>query len=248
MFSRFFAMEFAYPLSHFLHRIVLSLFADWRVQGRHNVPPTGPLIVVANHQSYMDPPLLAASLPRRLYFLATKDIFRDPIISAFLRNYRAFRLEGRGNDLRAFHWAFGLLKRGEAIALFPEGRRNPGCMGRAVSPGVATLALRARAPILPVGIVGTERLKPLWRVVLPTGALTVTIGQPFMLPSIDGKIGRDRLNSFTDMIMERVANLLPEQYRGDYHTTGGTRYEGGPRYPNVVGDDQGLREGASPRS
>ncbi|MFQ5872233.1 MAG: lysophospholipid acyltransferase family protein [Dehalococcoidia bacterium] len=245
-------MELAYPLSNFLLRIVLKVFADWRVQGRHNVPPSGPLIVVANHQSYMDPPLLAASLSRRLYFLATKDIFRGPLPSAFLRNYGTFRLEGSGKDLRALHWALGLLKRSQTIALFPEGRRSPGSMKRAASPGVAAIALRCRAPILPVGIVGTEKLGPVWRVALPTGTLRVIIGQPFTLPSIDGKVGRHRLNSLTHMIMDRVAILLPEQYRGAYRTAVGTEYDGGRTGesgdPNDVSVDKRLREGRCPRS
>ena len=89
-------------------------------------------------------------------------------------------------------------------------------MKRVASSGVAAIALRSKVPILPVGITGTERLGPLGRVAFPTGKLTVTTGQPFTLPSTAGTVQREQLDYFTEMIMERVAYLLPEDYRGAY--------------------------------
>jgi len=112
-----------------------------------------------------------------------------------------------------------MLERGEAVVIFPEGTRSSGGLRRPLS-GVAMLHLRSQAPILPVAITGTEHLGPPWRVFFPTGTIGVRIGQPFTLPSIEGKLSRTQLAQLTDMIMQRVAQLLPPRYRGVYAEAG----------------------------
>ena len=83
-------------------------------------------------------------------------------------------------------------------------------------PGVALLALHTQVPILPVGIEGTAHLGPYWRVAFPTGHITLRVGQPFTLPSMEGRVGRAQLQSLADMVMYRVAALMPEHQRGVY--------------------------------
>ena len=211
-----------YNICNVAQRSTLRLFADYKVTGTENVPPMGRLIVVANHQSNLDPPLLAASLPRRIWFLAKKGIFINPIVNSLLRAYGAFPLERGSGDLRAYRWARGRLERDQALLIFPEGTRNNGSMIKAL-PGVASLALKTGAPLLPVAIVGSERMGHWLRVVNPTGAIRVNIGQAFSLPPIDGKPSPDVLQSLTDMIMHRIAALLPPQYRGAYNIVPSTR-------------------------
>ena len=212
-------MGYVYPISNFLQKITLRAFADWQVTGRENVPPVGPLIVVANHQSNFDPPLLAPSMPRRVRFLAKEGIFKGgPLVRWFLREWGAFPLNRDGADVRAYRWALEQLERDQAIAMFPEGTRNPGGMKKAHS-GIVRLALASQAPILPVGITGTEGIGTYMRVFNPTGRLRVNIGTVFSIPPMDGKPDRDLLDSITDMIMERIAALLPAEYRGVYPIT-----------------------------
>ena len=134
-------MGLIYPVGSFLQRITLRLFADWQVVGRDNVPSAGPLIVVANHQSNFDPPLLGASLPRRVWFLAKHTIFRGPLAHWFLRAYGAFPVNREGVDLRAYRWMLNQLANGQAVVVFPEGTRSKGSLRKA-DPGVAGLALR----------------------------------------------------------------------------------------------------------
>ena len=204
-----------YDICNVAQRTTLRLFADYKVTGAENVPPMGRLIVVANHQSNLDPPLLAASLPRRIWFLAKDGIFINSIADSLLRAYGAFPLDRGAGDVRAYRWALGRLERDQALLIFPEGTRNNGSMIRAL-PGVASLALKTGAPLLPVAIVGSERMGHWIRVVNPTGTIRVNIGQAFSLPPIDGKPSSEVLQSLTDMIMHRIAALLPEQYRGAY--------------------------------
>jgi len=200
-------------------RTVLRLFADWEVEGVENVPMWGPLIVASNHLSNLDPPLLTASIPRRLHFLAKRTLFK-PGVAQFLRAYGAYPLDRDGRDVGALAWALRLLQRDGAIALFPEAHRNPyRGMQRAV-PGVALLALRSGAPILPVAITGTERLQPLWRIPFPTGRIRVRIGPPFSLPLVEGRPSREVLQALADQVMHRIALLLPPEYRGVYALPG----------------------------
>lgn len=204
------------PVSNFLQKLSLKLFADWQVDGLENVPPMGPLIIVANHQSNFDPPLLSTSLPRTVQFLAKKSIFQGgPIVSWFLRSWGAFPVDREKIDIGAYRWSLDQLSRDGAIVMFPEGSRNPGRMARA-RPGVAQLAIKTQAPILPVGITGTEKLGTPFRVFNPTGKIRVNIGSAFTLPEITGVTNKELLYSITDMIMERVAALLPAKYQGTY--------------------------------
>ena len=208
-------MELIYPMAMSFHRVTLRALADWEVEGRENVPPMGPLIVVANHQGSFDPPLIGASIPRRTWFLAKDDIFSGPPVSWLLRKYGAFPLSRSGPDIRAYRWALDKLDRDEVVVLFPEGTRNRGGMREAQS-GVVRLALKAQVPLLPVGITGTENMGTWLRVFNPTGRFRVRIGTAFSLPTLDGKLSTDVMKSLTDMVMHRVAALLPPAYQGVY--------------------------------
>ncbi len=212
-------MEVVNSLANSLQGIVLRVLADWRVSGRENVPPMGPLIVVANHRSNFDPSLLSTSLPRRIRFLAKKEIFRHPVAGWFLRSYGAHPLNRDAVDVGAYRWALDELAHDRVIVLFPEGTRSRGAMKKAKT-GVARIALKTQAPILPVGITGTEPLGSVMRVFNPTGELRVNIGTVFTAPDIEGRLDVDILDSITSMIMQRVAVLLPPDQRGVYSLTG----------------------------
>ena len=112
-------------------------------------------------------------------------------------------------------WSLRLLRDGGALVMFPEGTRSPGGLIPGL-PGVGLLAVRSQAPILPVAITGTGHLGGLWRLLFPTGKLTVTIGEPFTLPLVKGKLERPDMEAATETIMLRLASLLPPEYRGVY--------------------------------
>jgi 1-acyl-sn-glycerol-3-phosphate acyltransferase len=206
-----------YRISRAYITFALKTMSGWKVEGRENVPPRGPLIVVANHLSNMDPPLLMCSVPRRLRFLAKKGLF-VPGIAQFLTAYGAYPVSlDATQDIKGFNWARRLLTREDGVlCLFPEGRRSfERKMVKAI-PGVALLALRTQAPILPIAITGTEHIGPIWRVFFPTGPIRVRIGTPFTLPNVEGRLTREQLDAFTTMVMRRVADMLPPQYQGYY--------------------------------
>ena len=211
-------MDLLYKTCNVAQRLTLRAFADWKVEGRENVPPMGPLIIVANHQGNCDPPILAASLPRRIWFLAKDGVFKGPVVNWFMRTYGAFPVNRNGADIRAYRWTLDQLNHDRPVVIFPEGTRSRGGL-RMANPGIAGLVLKSQAPLLPVGITGTERMVNVGRVFNPTGRIRVNIGTVFSLPSIEGKVQREVLQSLADIIMNRIATLLPPSYQGVYRVT-----------------------------
>ena len=214
-----------YGISNVLMKAALKIFGELHVDGKENIPENGPFIVVSNHLSNLDPAILMTSLPRRVYFLAKKRLFAYPIASSFFRAYGAFPV-GTGRDLPALHWAKKTLSENKGMVIFPEAHRKPkGGIGSPLS-GVSLLGRITQAPVVPIGITGTEHIGPFWRVAFPTGKYSVNIGEPFILPAIPDKksdrsvldpgLRESFLDSSTDIVMSKVASLLPKQYRGIY--------------------------------
>ena len=204
-----------YRLGRLLSRIFLPTFGSIRVAGRENVPAAGPLIIAANHQSNADPPVLVYAVSRPINFMAKRSLFANAFVSFFFRMLHVYPVDRDGRDVDALRWALRMLDAGEALLIFPEGTRSPGALSEA-SDGLAYLALASGAPVLPVGIAGTERIGAMLRIPFHFQRLSVNVGEPFTLPAPDGRIDRAALRAGTNAIMERVAALLPPSYRGAY--------------------------------
>ncbi|MCY4529977.1 MAG: lysophospholipid acyltransferase family protein [Chloroflexi bacterium] len=196
-------------------RGTLRLFSDWSVHGEENVPPMGPIIVVANHVSNFDPPLMSASFPRRIWFLAKKELFKGPG-KWFFTAYGAHPVNRSATDPAAYRWALQKLANDQCLMIFPEGTRSRTGEMKKAQPGVVRLALKSQAAIVPVGITGTNGMNSPLRVFSPSGRLRINIGRAFTLPNIEGRPSPAVLQSMTDMIMGRVAMMLPPNYRGAY--------------------------------
>ncbi|MFA5315864.1 MAG: lysophospholipid acyltransferase family protein [Dehalococcoidales bacterium] len=205
-------------LRGFIRALLVAFFrvlTHYRVLGLENVPQQGPLLVVANHLSLADPPLLGVSLGRPVTFMAKRELFRFPVIGYVLKRFGAFPVNRGRLDLVAMRWTYRLLGDGNALVMFPEGMRSPTGRLRTAFRGAAQIAVRADVPILPVAISGTEMLERPFGL-LRRPEVTVNIGRPFSLPRSNGRVSRQELEELTRLIMAGVADLLPPAYRGDY--------------------------------
>jgi 1-acyl-sn-glycerol-3-phosphate acyltransferase len=207
----------------FLCRLALSSVARVSVSGLENVPKSGPLIVVVNHLSNADPPMvvgwLTPALGRPMHILAKEALFVGPL-GAFLRSQGVTPVRAGGSDVDAFRAARAVLERGEVLCIFPEGTRSyTGELGNP-KPGVAMLATRSGAPVLPVGISGTDRFLGRGQRFPRLGApITVRVGKPFSIELDPAKARRAALEAATDEIMRAIAAQLEPRHRGRY---GGT--------------------------
>ena len=208
-------MHWVYYSGRFLTRMLLLLLTSWRVIGKENIPDQGPLLIVANHLNLADPPIIGASISRKAIFMAKEELFRPRFSSYFIRNFGAFPVRRGGLDRKALKQAEQLLAQGVALIMFPEGKRSKSARLQPAFPGSALIASRISAPILPVGITGTENIRGAgWWLRRPQ--ITVNIGHPFHLPSVSSKLTRIERTQLTSFIMERIAELLPPEYRGEY--------------------------------
>ncbi|MDA0733609.1 MAG: lysophospholipid acyltransferase family protein [Chloroflexi bacterium] len=208
-------MTFLYQSGRALAQFCFNVLGRMEVTGQECVPPYGPLIVVANHVSYNDPPALVASVSRPLESLGKKELFSNPVNRFLMRGFRVHPLDRSANGVEAMRTAIDLLAQDRAVVIFPEGHISPAHSMREAKAGAAYLAMKTQAPILPVGIYGTEMFSPR-RMLFPLRRFYVNIGQPFTPPVIEGRITRDVVNNVLGMIMGRVAALLPEEYQGVY--------------------------------
>lgn len=198
----------------FLERV---LCRKVEIVGKEHVPRRGPLIVASNHLNNADPPIIAAALPRRAVFMAKKEMFDWPILSWLFRAFGAFPVRRGEVDLAAMRRAAQELRKGMALMMFPEGTRSRDGKLHRGRPGTAILAMKTGAPILPVAIYGTEHIQWPWLFFKPLAIkyVRVTIGEPFFLPKVD-RVTTKVAEECTDLIMRRIAALLPEKYRGEY--------------------------------
>jgi 1-acyl-sn-glycerol-3-phosphate acyltransferase len=168
-----------------LFTAIFNVFFRTRIIGRDRVPRDGGLLVVSNHISFADPPLVAVSLPRPVEFMTMVEIFRKPVLGAIARALRAFPVDRSRADAGSAREAVRRLRAGRCVGIFPEaGIRlteksvlggNP-----EFKPGAGLIAVMGGVPILPV-VIRDARKTYQWRNWLRRGTISVTLGYPFSL-------------------------------------------------------------------
>jgi 1-acyl-sn-glycerol-3-phosphate acyltransferase len=186
-----------------------------RVEGLENFPRQGPVVALYNHIAFVDPVVVLGNLPRNVVPLAKVEAYSYPLIGIIPRLWAVIPVRRGEVDRRALAQARDVLAAGEVILLAPEGTRSPAMIeGRE---GVALLADRSGAPVVPIAVEGTDQFPSTsfkkWR---GPGAL-IRIGRPFRYrPAPEGKADRRRLRLMTDEAMYLLASLLDERRRGFY--------------------------------
>ena len=183
------------------------IFRLWRMRvfGAENVPSSGPVIIACNHISYFDPPLLGTACPRRIRYMAKRELFKMPILGQMITAFGAYPVDRSGAPMAAVRRSVEVLRRGEVIGIFPEGTRNLDGTVEARE-GVALLASLGKAAVVPAAVVGTREAARFRR-------FDVVFGPPLRLPE-SRKATREELANFTDQVMHAIRRL-PETIRGD---------------------------------
>jgi 1-acyl-sn-glycerol-3-phosphate acyltransferase len=162
----------------FIARLTAVGLFQIRCHGRELVPSTGGGLMLANHQSNLDPILIGACSDRRLNYLARKSLFRFAPLRWLMNSFDAFPIDREGNGLGGIKETLKRLKRGELVLMFPEGTRTPDGEVRAMKPGFTVLAKRAGVPLVPVALDGAFDAWPRQRRLPRRAMIHVQFGEP----------------------------------------------------------------------
>ena len=170
-----------YWISYVFIKLAIGLLCPCRFVGREHIPDRGGMIIASNHRSNLDPFLVGIAFHRRISYLAKEELFRRRLSNFFFKRVGAFPVRRGTSDLRAFKEVLRRLKVGSPVLLFPEGTRTLRAAERKVQAGVGLMAIKSRAPVVPVYIQGSDQA-------LPPGAkwprrkrITVRFGRPLFV-------------------------------------------------------------------
>lgn len=191
--------NFVYHFISSIFYIIFKVFFRIKVSGRENLPKKGAAIVMSNHISNYDPPLLAAVFNRPLRFMAKKELFESPVMRFVLYLADAFPVDRDKRDIRAVKKALQVLKKGELLGLFPEGTRMPEGEPGDPKEGSVMLAVKSGVPIIPVGIKNVKT----------DGRITVNIGEAFTMDEFSKKrLSKEEREKAADFIKEKIVNQI----------------------------------------
>jgi len=207
----------------FVSRTITRSLTRVRVTGALDaIPRSGALIIASNHASNADGVVIGAWLTRRLgrriHWLGKREMTEWPIVGPFVLAGSVHPVDRDNVDVDVFRLLLRILEAGNVIVVFPEGTRSAAGEMQAAKDGVAMLALRSDAQILPVGVIDTDRFWPKGKLPRLGKRVEMRVGEPFKLADVlpPGLDRRAAKAAATDLIMRRIAALLPVRQQGVY--------------------------------
>jgi 1-acyl-sn-glycerol-3-phosphate acyltransferase len=189
--------------------ILLSVLRAWFrpvVRGRVNIPSEGPAILAPVHRSYVDFAFPGILTRRKLFFMAKEELWKWAWFGRVLKGLGAFPVHRSGADRESVRRAEEVLRSGQLLVMFPEGSRRFGDTVGDLLEGVAFLSARTGAPIVPIGIAGSERAMPKGSVIPKPYRVTVSIGQPLSVPDRTGgrRVARSQVHELAELLREKL--------------------------------------------
>jgi len=207
------------PIRRVLRWLIDNIGWRWlakidRIDGIENIPAAGPAIIMINHIAFIDPIVVLGNLPRNIVPLAKIEAYKIPVWGFFVWLWHVIPVRRGEVDRETLTRALAVLAAGEIVLVAPQGTRQP-TLQRAKE-GIAYLAHKSGAPVIPVAIEGTQGFPSLSPKRWAQPGVVVTIGKPFRFKQTPGRLPRETLKQMTDEAMYRLAALLPEHRRGEY--------------------------------
>lgn len=199
-------------------RLILFIVGSADFKGRENIPAQGPYIIVTNHMSKADAPLLFLALPippLRLRFFAGEKWEKNPLYGPLMKAAGAVYINRGEVDRQALKEAIDAINSGEVFGLAPEGTRSRVRSLIRAKDGAAYLTSRTNAPLLPMAVINTDVVGENFSRLRRT-RMECRIGQPFTLPDLGRRARTSDLAAYTHYIMIQIAAMLPERYYGYY--------------------------------
>ena len=169
------------------------------------MPATGPVVVLANHQSYLDPPMVGCFMPRPIGYLARDTLFKG-LLGPLIRAYDSIPIDRDGSGLAGIRATLKRIKDGDAVLMFPEGTRSPDGQLQPLKPGFIALVRRGKASILPVGIAGSYEAWPRERKLPAPRPIAVSFGEsipPETIAELDDE-------ALLQLVAQRIALCFSE--------------------------------------
>lgn len=190
-----------------LAKALFNPIMKMEASGLENIPRAGPVIIAANHVTNFDVFPMQFAIPRVIFFMGRAELFRNPIMDILIRNLSGFPVNRGDKDPWAMNHALKVLKHGQILGMFPEGKRSQGRGLGVAKTGTARLAIEADCPIVPVAVVGSDQFFKQF----PHRARV----QIAFLPPLHPKMSETPL-ALTDRLMFTLAQALPKEMRGVY--------------------------------
>ena len=209
-------MNWIYWLGWVAFRAAYRFYFRWRVFNAERVPLTGGVIIASNHASFLDPPLIGATLKRPIAYLARETLFRFPPMGWLLRNWNSVPVDVEGGGAAGLKMILDRLLAGDAIILFPEGTRSCDGQLQEARSGIGLIAIKSSAPVVPARVFGTYEAFGRGAAVPKPYGVAVKFGQPLLFERLRAEAktcSKARLKEIyqqvADEIMARIAELEP---------------------------------------
>lgn len=184
-----------YKIIRFIANIIISPLFLLHVEGSQNIPEDEGYIICANHKSNWDPVFLAITFRKQIHFMAKKELFDIPVLSSILKGLGVFPVDRDGRDLKSLKYSIKLIKEGKNIGIMPEGTRTKTIERSNMKDGVAYVALKSKADILPVEIISSF---------IPFKKTYIYINEPIKVEDYKELKSREAMKLMTDDLYKGI--------------------------------------------
>lgn len=204
-------MNLFYSSLHMIGVPLLKFLFHLEIKGKENIPLKGGVVFASNHASYLDPIIVGAASPRQLHFLAVEKLFDVKFVSWVIRKLNAIPVSREKTELKTIKRVIDILRKGEALLLFPEGTRNPKDTMLAGKRGIGLITQVANVPIIPVFIKGSGKALPRDKKWISPHKVWIIFGKPFYPQklNVEGK-KKEFYQEISHKVMNEIKKLKPK--------------------------------------